>query len=482
MSDVSRRIRAIGMGALLCSAASCQLVAGVRNDGELESTSAGGARSSSSADSTASTSASTSTSTSASTSDASSSSSAMVPMCGGYECHDTCVEDTFCATATCTPGAPFDVFTSADLGGHALADTLPSVISNGQLVVGVVDTVSNTLLVRGIGTDTTVTPTASFPLGTDARFEQARFGSTKTVFQGRMNGEIVEIRFSFAIGDMAPHSPMPVSFGKPAACSASEAVERVRFTLGDLDEVSYVANCNDPGTSYQLVMGGETTPAAVVASGTAPTTRMKVDAYEYSKGYHLILTGDGRAGEQPYFRGGTTVQSLQTAKPFRLSGDLQRNPARLILARNAPIPNDFLFVGLDYDPLDGGALWVGTFEDPATLGGALPLAGFTEIAALDGTTTKNHFGAPGNAFPAPSGGIIGTVVALDELSLSLTVVSDAGVVVAPFQFVHVAQGAKIWASAVGYDGFDNIVSWIEDANGVYRVRAAVVECKAIDAP
>lgn len=471
-------VGALAGGAVVLLAASCQLVAGVRNDGELETD----------ATSSSSTGGGTSSSTDASTSSAStvvsSSSSSMQPMCGGYPCDDTCVDGTFCVSVHCTPGAPFDVFTAAELQGHALANTLPSVFSNGDLVVAVVDAVTNELLVRAIHPDGTVTATVAFPLGAGARFEQARFGATKSIFQGRMGGEIGEVRVSYALGDPAPHDPVFVSFGKPAVCTASEEVERVRFTFGENDEVSYVANCNDPGTSYKLVMGGETTPAKLLGSDVAPTAALKVDAYQFSKGFHVILTGDGREGEQPHFRGGKSALALATAKPLRLSADAAVNPARLILATDAAAPNDFLYVGLDLDltPAAAGKLWTGTFEDPATLGGALPLAGFTEIASLDGTTTKNNFGTPSEPFAATSGGVIATIVALDGLSLKLAAVNANGVAVAPFEAIYAATGGQIHASTVGYDGFVNLVAWIEETGGMTRVRAVPVACEQIVPP
>lgn len=460
------------VGAIVVAASSCQLVAGVRNDGELEETTTAAASSSSVGGATS------------STSEASSSSSGMSSTSTGdpcSACEGVCV-DGVCSVVTCVGDPAFDVFTPTELQNHKLANTIPSAIGNDHLVVGVVDTVTNEILVRGVDLRGMLTASVSHPLGTDARFAQARYGESNVSFQGRMNGEVGEIRVAFTLGDTDPHHPTFVSFGKPAACAASENVERVVFTVGPFGEISYAANCNQPGVSYSLIMGGETTPAQVISPGEAPTVRNTVEAYAYSSSneHHLILTGDGHAGEQSYVRSGKTPSELATTVKFRLSEDTTVTPAPLMFLTD-PGTGSFLFLGYDLR-LSGNVSatpWLGLFDDAQSLAAALPLPGFASWPALDASELQTKLGFAGPPFV--QAGMYATVIAKDELHLGLAVVRDDAQLLTTFADLYFSNEGKLRASSVGDIGGQTIAAWIEENNDISRVKARVVTCSVVPA-
>lgn len=468
----------LALAALVLAAASCQLVAGVRNDGELEtdtsssSSSAGGATSSSTDASSSST----------SSSDASSSSTYMGPLCNESPCDGACIADV-CYVATCVDNGPvFDVFTEAELTGRKLDDALAAVVSNGKALVGVTDVLGHELVVRDVDERGLVGQVTTFMLGANARFTRGRFQGFTSAFQGSMNGEIGEIRFNYGSGG-PPSNGMFVSFGKPSPCTVNEAIDGVAFTVNDVGGIIYAANCSEPNVSYKLVIGGEGIPAELVDSGVGPTSDLRVDGYAFSGGTHLIITGDGASGQQPHFRFGASADALGlAAPPLRLSTDPSTNPASLFVGKQVDSDGNFVFWGADFTvPAPAETqLWTGVFADPATLAQAVPPPGFSPDGELVDTQTR--FGRPGQGWPDPSG-IYVPIVSLDAHHVLLGWLAPEGVPYLPPVPVVATTNINLHAAAASPIGQEQIlVTWIEENSGTYSVRAQVKTCHQDAAP
>lgn len=460
------------LGLIALALSSCQLVAGVRNDGELEgstasSASAGGATSSSSdASSTAS-------------SDASSSSSSMVPLCGASPCAGACIDD-ICYIPSCLGwGNDFDVLGTSETVGKTFGDALPTVVSNGKAVVAVVDEVANELLVRDVDDAGVTGPVTTFPLGANARFAQGR-ATSKLAFQGRMNGEIGEIRFDYMSGGVATNGTF-VSFGKPSPCGVNESVDTVFFSENEVGDIIYAASCSEQGGPYKLVIGSENDSGVLVASSTQQNPdEFRLVGYAYSHGTHLILTGDGAIGEQPHYRSGGSAAALATATPLRLSSKASTKAATFLLTTQEIASADFVFWGADVtltvEPTS--QLWAGVFADPATLDQSVPPPGFAPFGALlTVDQIQAEVGAPGHSWADPLG-IYLPMRSVSEHHAILSWLSPEGVpyLIQQAYFAGTSYVRATAASPVGQGRL--IVTWVEEDSGTWSVRGRATDCVA----
>lgn len=468
-------LTALSLVAVVLVAASCQLVAGVRNDGELEgssasTSSAGGATSSS-----------TDASSSSGSGDASSSSTSMVPLCSGSPCKGACI-DEICYIASCVDmGGEFDVFPASETAGKKFGDTLAAVVSQGKAVVAVVDSVANELLVRDVDDLGGTGAVTTFPLGANPRFTRGRFAGTKIALQGRMNDEVGEIRFDYLSGGV-PTNGAFVSFGKPAPCGVDELVERVEFAQDGAGDVIYAASCGEPNVSYKLVLGGENDPGALVASGAQPTQDLRLEAYAFTHDTHVVITGSGAVGEQPHVRAGASAGTFGPATPLRLSAGATTKPATFLLTKQVVASQDFVFWGADVTlaQMPTSQLWSGVFADPATLGQSVPPPGFAPFGELlDEAHIQSDVGTPGQMWSDPLGFYL-PMTSVDEHHVVLSWVSPEGVPYIASEPVHFSQVPFIRATAVSPIGLDRvIVTWIEENSGIWSVRGKVKDCTAV---
>lgn len=439
-------------------AGGCQLLAGVRTDGELLT---GGTAGSGGGQNTGGTGGTTSSTGGCS---------------GPADCPGGACLAGECVTPTCQlSGSPVDLFTTDELSGNTFdPNDLLLVVDGDRAHLVVADDDQPRLLLR-TWTSSQAAPTTDIVEvdltgfgGTE--FTHARIENDQLYLSGRRGEEVGRLVLSVANSTVQTGSTFEAFPALPAQCMQPAAPTRILLDHVD-GSTRYALTCQS-ASGRTLLVGSDAAPPEIVQEGAAGDEKLEIRSYlARPDGTQLVISG-GSDGADTWFRQGATIAQLQPVQKLAFSGE----PNVITFVGDAlHAPGGTAFLGATLSTVDSsGALWAGVVDDLAALEN-VPPTGLAAVLPFEMPISNGFSRTAGDA-----SGYYAAGPSLDGKSLLMFWI-DPGLKVALLPGTKVLElpggdTGEIIGAVLGRSLMSLMVAWTELQDSKLSIRGARFVC------